>query len=106
MGLSTKPNPRPQRALIPTTSLRFEQLPRARSGLLCPVIDRPPLGLYVHIPFCVRKCHYCDFASGPAPEAIREQYVEILVEEIRRSPWRGAPARTVFFGGGTPSELK
>jgi oxygen-independent coproporphyrinogen-3 oxidase len=64
-----------------------------------------PLALYVHIPFCVRKCHYCDFATGPAPEAIREQYVDALVEEIRQSPWRGQAARTVFFGGGTPSEL-
>ncbi|MCC2668773.1 MAG: hemN [Armatimonadetes bacterium] len=64
-----------------------------------------PLALYVHIPFCVRKCYYCDFNSGPASEAIREQYVDVLVEEIRRSPWRGQPARTVFFGGGTPSEL-
>lgn len=65
-----------------------------------------PLALYVHIPFCVRKCYYCDFNSGPASEEIREQYVDALVEEIRRSPWRGQPARTVFFGGGTPSELK
>jgi oxygen-independent coproporphyrinogen-3 oxidase len=64
-----------------------------------------PLGLYVHIPFCVRKCYYCDFASGPAPAQIREQYVDALVEEIRQSAWRGAEARTVFFGGGTPSEL-
>lgn len=66
----------------------------------------PPLALYVHIPFCVRKCHYCDFAAGPAPEAIREQYVAALAAEIRRSPWRGAAARTLFFGGGTPSELR
>ena len=64
-----------------------------------------PLALYVHIPFCVRKCYYCDFNSGPASEAIREQYVDALVEEIRTSRWRGQPARTVFFGGGTPSEL-
>jgi oxygen-independent coproporphyrinogen III oxidase len=64
-----------------------------------------PLGVYVHIPFCVRKCHYCDFAAGPAPPPIREQYVETLAAEIRRSPQRGAAARTVFFGGGTPSEL-
>jgi oxygen-independent coproporphyrinogen-3 oxidase len=64
-----------------------------------------PLGLYVHIPFCVRKCYYCDFHSGPASEDIREQYVAALVEEIRWSPWRGQAARTVFFGGGTPSEL-
>jgi len=64
-----------------------------------------PLALYVHIPFCVRKCYYCDFQSGPASEDIRGQYVETLADEIRRSPWRGQPARTVFFGGGTPSEL-
>lgn len=63
------------------------------------------LGLYVHIPFCVRKCYYCDFASGPAPDTIREKYVDALIAEIRASPWRGSPARTVFFGGGTPSEL-
>jgi len=64
-----------------------------------------PLALYVHIPFCVRKCYYCDFNSGPASDDIRDQYVEAITEEIRRSPWRGQPARTVFFGGGTPSEL-
>ncbi len=75
-----------------------------RSGAPAPPADRP-LGLYVHIPFCVRKCYYCDFNSGPASDAIRDQYVEALVQEIRRSPWRGQPARTVFFGGGTPSEL-
>ncbi|HEU4753362.1 MAG TPA: radical SAM family heme chaperone HemW [Armatimonadota bacterium] len=73
-----------------------------------PAPPRPgvPLGLYVHIPFCVRKCYYCDFTSGPASEAIREQFVERLVAEIHASPWQGHPARTVFFGGGTPSELK
>lgn len=66
---------------------------------------RQPLALYIHIPFCVRKCYYCDFASGPAPEAIRAQYVAALCDEIRSSRWAGSPARTVFFGGGTPSEL-
>jgi oxygen-independent coproporphyrinogen-3 oxidase len=64
-----------------------------------------PLALYVHIPFCVRKCYYCDFNSGPASDDIRDQYVGAITEEIRRSPWRGQAARTVFFGGGTPSEL-
>lgn len=66
---------------------------------------REPLALYVHIPFCVRKCYYCDFNSGPASEEIRHQFVDALVQEIRNSPWKGSPARTVFFGGGTPSEL-
>lgn len=65
-----------------------------------------PLALYVHIPFCVRKCHYCDFNAGPATRATREGYVEALCREIRSSPWTGAGARTVFFGGGTPSELE
>lgn len=77
----------------------------ALAPALVPGAVTEPLALYVHIPFCVRKCHYCDFASGPAPEAIRAQYVDALVREIHESPWRGRAARTVFFGGGTPSEL-
>src|SRR3954452_8073694 len=64
-----------------------------------------PLALYLHIPFCVRKCFYCDFNSGPAADEAREAYVETLCREIRQSPWTGHPVRTVFFGGGTPSEL-
>src|SRR5207247_4402296 len=65
-----------------------------------------PLALYVHIPFCVRKCYYCDFNSGPAAEEAREAYVQTLCDEIRQSPWASSPVRTVFFGGGTPSELR
>jgi len=64
-----------------------------------------PLGLYVHIPFCVRKCHYCDFTSGPLSAKARQMYLEALQEEIRSTSWRGCPATTVFLGGGTPSEL-
>jgi oxygen-independent coproporphyrinogen III oxidase len=64
-----------------------------------------PLGLYVHIPFCVRKCHYCDFNAGPAAEDVRQQYIAALCGEIRQSALSGSEARTVFFGGGTPSEL-
>jgi oxygen-independent coproporphyrinogen III oxidase len=64
-----------------------------------------PLALYVHIPFCVRKCFYCDFNSGPSTEDAREQYVTSLCREIGQSAWAGSSARTVFFGGGTPSEL-
>jgi putative oxygen-independent coproporphyrinogen III oxidase len=63
------------------------------------------IGIYVHIPFCVRKCFYCDFNSGPAAEPARERYVAALCGEIRQSPYRGQEARTLFFGGGTPSEL-
>lgn len=63
------------------------------------------LGIYVHIPFCVRKCHYCDFNSGPVNDEMRKRYLQALELEIRNNPWRGSPARTLFLGGGTPSEL-
>ena len=63
------------------------------------------LGLYVHVPFCVKKCYYCDFASGPTSQKTREVHLPALAQEIRRSPWAGAVGRTLFFGGGTPSEL-
>lgn len=65
------------------------------------------LGIYIHIPFCVRKCAYCDFLSAPADETTRAAYVRALKEEIRSAgdlneTYEGA---TVFFGGGTPSLL-
>ncbi len=63
-----------------------------------------PLGLYVHVPFCVHKCPYCDFVSGPVGSGTRGSHLDALETEIRDSPYRGRSARTVFFGGGTPSE--
>ena len=66
----------------------------------------PPLALYVHIPWCVRKCPYCDFnsheKSGPLPES---EYVEKLfadLEQLLPSVW-GRRLTSVFIGGGTPS---
>src|SRR5437762_8374789 len=66
----------------------------------------PPLALYVHIPWCVRKCPYCDFNShqikGEAPEAA---YVDALVNDLELAlpdVW-GRRVYSVFFGGGTPS---
>ena len=66
-----------------------------------------PLGLYVHIPFCARKCAYCDFASWPGREADMPRYVDAVCQEIAaRAGAAGHPAAdTVFFGGGTPSLL-
>jgi putative oxygen-independent coproporphyrinogen III oxidase len=68
----------------------------------------PPLSLYVHIPWCVRKCPYCDFnsheARGDLPE---QQYAQALIADLERalpSVW-GRRVHTVFFGGGTPSLL-
>lgn len=68
---------------------------------------KKPLELYVHIPFCVRKCGYCDFLSAPAGPEVQRAYTGQLVREIRVS--RALSGRyevsTVFFGGGTPSIL-
>lgn len=66
------------------------------------------LGLYVHIPFCVRKCEYCDFLSWSAGEEEREQYVNALLSEIEsyREFAKGYRVSTIFIGGGTPSVLR
>ncbi len=68
----------------------------------------PPLSLYVHIPWCVRKCPYCDFNSHQAEEELPENdYVDALIEDLRAEVplAQGRPIHTVFFGGGTPSLL-
>jgi putative oxygen-independent coproporphyrinogen III oxidase len=66
----------------------------------------PPLSLYVHIPWCVRKCPYCDFNSHEATGAVPErEYVAALIADLESAlpmVW-GRPVRTVFIGGGTPS---
>ena len=62
-------------------------------------------GIYIHVPFCVRKCAYCDFTSFPASEEVREAYVGRLIEEIREDKAAIEGASTIFFGGGTPSLL-
>nr|MCR5417489.1 radical SAM protein [Lachnospiraceae bacterium] len=66
------------------------------------------LSLYLHIPFCVRKCAYCDFPSSPENEETRERYVNCLIREIRSYQGRELarrPIATIFIGGGTPSVL-
>lgn len=69
--------------------------------------DLSCLELYIHIPFCVRKCAYCDFLSFPSGEEERERYVERLTEEIEEAGAvsEGYVATAIFFGGGTPSVL-
>ena len=65
------------------------------------------LELYLHIPFCVRKCAYCDFLSFPAEKEIQKQYVNCLIEEIRQFDLaEDYVVSTIFFGGGTPSVLE
>ena len=66
----------------------------------------PPLSLYVHLPWCVRKCPYCDFNSHEArSEPDFEAYVDALIGDVESSlplVW-GRPVESIFFGGGTPS---
>jgi putative oxygen-independent coproporphyrinogen III oxidase len=65
-----------------------------------------PLGVYVHIPFCRRRCDYCAFATWTGLEALWERYVAACVTEAsERLPTFERPATSVFFGGGTPSLL-
>ncbi|RME68642.1 MAG: radical SAM protein, partial [Nitrospirae bacterium] len=62
-------------------------------------------GLYIHIPFCLKKCPYCDFYSLPYDEALVDEYISSLLKEL--SLYRiSEPIETIYFGGGTPSVLK
>ena len=68
---------------------------------------RRPLELYIHIPFCVRKCQYCDFLSGPSDEETKDRYIEALLQEIHAAEHtEDYEIVSVFIGGGTPSALK
>jgi oxygen-independent coproporphyrinogen-3 oxidase len=62
------------------------------------------LGLYLHIPFCSAICNYCNFNRGLFDAALKQRYVRALMQEIE-SAGDGAPADTIYFGGGTPSLL-
>ena len=66
------------------------------------------LSVYIHIPFCRRKCDYCDFFSVPLAGPVPAGYVDLLIRQVQlyaEDPrWRG-PVSTLFLGGGTPSLL-
>lgn len=66
------------------------------------------LGLYVHIPFCERKCNYCDFYSLVKTSELENRYIDALIHEIKsyKDKCREYEVDTVFIGGGTPSYLK
>lgn len=69
--------------------------------------NKPDLELYIHIPFCIRKCAYCDFLSFPETERVQQRYVEKLVEEIhgQGAGFQDYCVTSIFLGGGTPSIL-
>src|SRR5690606_23310645 len=88
----------PSRAGLPALVPRFYAMP--------PIEPRRPLSLYVHLPWCVRKCPYCDFnsyrANGAVPEAA---YVDALLRDLDAESElaAGRPIHSIFIGGGTPS---
>jgi oxygen-independent coproporphyrinogen-3 oxidase len=83
-------------------------MPVARSASSIRFQALPPLSVYIHIPWCVRKCPYCDFNSHEAKAALPEsEYVAALTADLESTlpqVW-GRKVYTVFFGGGTPSLL-
>jgi putative oxygen-independent coproporphyrinogen III oxidase len=70
------------------------------------LLGNPPLSLYVHMPWCVRKCPYCDFNSHTAPESLpADAYIRALIDDLEQDlplVW-GRPVQSIYFGGGTPS---
>jgi putative oxygen-independent coproporphyrinogen III oxidase len=84
-------------------------LPEAAVGRL----GSAPFGVYVHVPFCLTRCGYCDFNTYTATElgsgATRESYAALAIDEVRLAAkvlgGRAGPVQTVFFGGGTPTLL-
>lgn len=66
------------------------------------------LGVYVHIPFCVRKCYYCDFVSYSNKFEMQDEYIKKLIEEIEdnKELLKNNEITTIYIGGGTPSSIK
>ena len=71
-----------------------------------------PKAIYLHIPFCRRRCYYCDFPisvvgdkGGKSASSMVEEYIAALIKDIRQTPANEQPIETIFFGGGTPSLL-
>lgn len=99
--------------IIPTDSLQSHNLQAPLQGgiTLSGLKNPPPLSLYIHIPWCVRKCPYCDFNSHeikngqPKQEIPETAYVQALIRDLEQATpliW-GRKIHSIFFGGGTPS---
>lgn len=75
----------------------------ARSGRWLP---DPGFGIYIHIPFCLHRCHYCDFNTYESLDELHVPYVDALIRDIERVEGDFPRATSVFFGGGTPTLLE
>ena len=89
----------------PAPVLASSPIPAGRHGRIA-LTALPPLSLYIHIPWCIRKCPYCDFNSHETKGAIPEKaYIDCLISDLDHSLpkiW-GRRVYSIFFGGGTPS---
>lgn len=65
------------------------------------------IGVYVHIPFCIKKCYYCDFVSYPNKFEMQKKYIKKLIEEIEdnKEKLKNNEITTIYIGGGTPSSI-
>lgn len=63
------------------------------------------VSVYIHIPFCIRKCYYCDFLSGPADDKLKLDYIKAVCRQIELTDWKKRVIRSIFIGGGTPTVL-
>ncbi len=63
------------------------------------------IGLYIHIPFCKKKCNYCDFVSFSDKDSLIEKYKEAIIKEIKNKDLSKYKINTIYIGGGTPSIL-
>ncbi len=63
------------------------------------------LGIYVHIPFCVQKCYYCDFVSYTDKQEYVEKYIKKVIEELKQYNLKEYDVTTIYIGGGTPSSI-
>ena len=63
-------------------------------------------GIYIHIPFCAKKCNYCDFISFENKNNLIEKYINALKEEMERFDFSKCEVTTIYLGGGTPSYIK
>ena len=91
---------------------RFSTRLSLNPNLVTSVLDLVPTAAYIHIPFCRRRCFYCDFpisvvgnSGGKSASIMVEEYIAALIKDIQLTPSTEEPLQTVFFGGGTPSLL-
>ena len=88
---------------------KYTKDPFPQPNPICNQPTQPPLSLYIHIPWCVQKCPYCDFNSHRAKQEIpQSDYVRSLIEDLDQDRGRylnqdRRPLSTIFIGGGTPS---